>query len=79
MRAAVTALRRHQPKQIVIAVPVAPRAACTMLRRVADEVVCLVEAEDFFAIGQWYEDFGQLTDEDVQNLLEDSSGLISAA
>lgn len=79
MRAAVAALRRHQPRQIVIAVPVAPRATCAMLRKIADEVVCLIEAEDFFAIGQWYEDFSQLTDEDVQNMLGGVSGLISAA
>ena len=79
MRAGVTALRRLQPARIVIAVPVAPRATCAMLRKVADEVVCLIEAEDFFAIGEWYEDFSQLTDEDVQNLLGNVSGLISAA
>ncbi len=79
MRAGVAALRRHQPARIVIAVPVAPRATCSMLRTVADEVVCLIEAEDFFAIGEWYEDFSQLTDEDVQKLLGNNAGLISAA
>lgn len=79
MRAGVMALRRLQPNRVVIAVPVAPRASCTMLRKVADEVVCLIEAEDFFAIGEWYQDFGQLTDEDVQNLLGGTTGLISAA
>jgi len=79
MRAGVAALRRLQPARIVIAVPVAPRATCAMLRKVADEVVCPIEAEDFFAIGEWYEDFSQLTDEDVQNLLGNASGLISAA
>ncbi|MEJ2007044.1 MAG: phosphoribosyltransferase [Acidobacteriota bacterium] len=79
MRAGVAALRRHQPTRIVIAVPVAPRATCAMLRSVADEVVCLIEAEDFFAIGEWYEDFSQLSDQDVQNLLGNNAGLISAA
>ena len=79
MRAGVAALRRLRPAQIVIAVPVAPRATCAMLRKLADEVVCLIEAEDFFAIGEWYEDFSQLTDQDVQKLLSDTSGLISAA
>ena len=79
MRAGVAALRRLRPAQIVIAVPVAPRATCAMLRKLADEVVCLIEAEDFFAIGEWYEDFSQLTDQDVQKLLGDDSGLISAA
>ncbi len=79
MRAGVAALRRLQPARIVIAVPVAPRATCAMLRKFADEVVCLIEAEDFFAISEWYEDFSQLTDEDVQRLLTNASGLISAA
>lgn len=79
MRAAVVALRKLKPARIVIAVPVAPQATCAMLRKMADEVICLIEAEDFFAIGEWYEDFSQLTDADVQNLLGNASGLISAA
>jgi putative phosphoribosyl transferase len=79
MRAGVAALRKLQPARIVIAVPVAPRATCAILRQLADEVVCAIEAEDFFAIGEWYEDFTQLSDADVQNLIENASGLISAA
>jgi putative phosphoribosyl transferase len=79
MRACVAALRKLQPARIVIAAPVASRATCAMLRRVADEVVCAIEAEDFFAIGEWYEDFTQLSDQEVQNLLENSGILISAA
>lgn len=79
MRAGVAALRKLKPARIVVAVPVAPKATCAMLRKVADEVICLIEAEDFFAIGDWYEDFSQLTDADVQNLLANVSGLISAA
>ena len=79
MRAGVAALRKLQPARIVIAVPVAPRATCVLLRKLADEVVCAIEPEDFFAIGEWYEDFTQLSDADVQNLLENASGLISAA
>ena len=53
MRAGIAALRKLQPARIVIAVPVAPRATCAMLRKLADEVVCTIEAEDFFAIGEW--------------------------
>jgi len=79
MRAGVAALRRLQPARIVIAAPVAPRVTCMMLRKVADEVVCVIEAEDFFAIGEWYEDFSQLSDDEVRSLLGSSSGLISAA
>jgi len=79
MRAGVAALRKLQPARIVIAVPVAPRATCAMLRKLADEVVCAIEAEEFFAIGEWYEDFTQLSDKEVQRLLGNGSGLISAA
>ena len=79
VRAGVAALRRLKPARIVIAVPVAPHAASMMLREVADEVVCAIEVEDFFAISEWYEDFTQLNDADVYNLLENASGLISAA
>jgi putative phosphoribosyl transferase len=79
MRAGVAALRKLQPARIVIAAPVASHATCSMLRRVADEVVCAIEAEDFFSIGEWYEDFTQLSDKDVQDLLGNASGLISAA
>jgi putative phosphoribosyl transferase len=79
MRAGIAALRKLQPARIVIAVPVATHAACALLRTLADEVVCAIEAEDFFAIGEWYEDFKQLSDLEVQTLLENASGLISAA
>lgn len=79
MRAGIAALRKLQPARIVIAVAVATHAACALLRTLADEVVCAIEAEDFFAIGEWYEDFTQLSDLEVQTLLENASGLISAA
>lgn len=79
LRAGVAALRKLRPARIVIAVPVAPQAASALLRRLADEVVCAVEAENFFAISDWYEDFAQLTDRDVQDMLQEASGLISAA
>jgi putative phosphoribosyl transferase len=79
VRAGVAALRKLEPARIVIAAPVAPRATCAMLRKLADEVVCAIEAEEFFAIGEWYEDFTQLSDKDVQRLLGNGSGLISAA
>lgn len=79
MRAGLAAVRKLKPARVAIAVPVASRTTCAILRSVADEVVCAIEAEDFFAIGEWYEDFTQLTDQDVQALLETTSGLMSAA
>jgi putative phosphoribosyl transferase len=79
MRAGVAALRKLGPAHIVVAAPVVSRATRTVLQRIADEVVCVIEAGDFLSIGEWYEDFTQLTDGDVQKLLENASGLISAA
>lgn len=69
MAAAVTALRSHQPARIVVAVPVAAREACEKVRAAVDELVCLVEPESFIAVGQWYEDFHQIRDHDVHDLL----------
>jgi putative phosphoribosyl transferase len=68
--AAVAALRRHLPAEIVLAVPVAPSDTCDLMRHAADRVICLRSPEPFLAIGIWYEDFGQVSDEDVRDLLE---------
>lgn len=70
MRVAVAALRQEHPARIVVAVPVAPPETCDMLRREADEVVCAVTPEPFYAVGLWYEDFTQTKDEEVHELLE---------
>lgn len=70
MYAAVAALRQEQPARIVVAVPVAPPDSCEDMRRVADEVVCAVTPEPFHAVGLWYEDFTQTSDEEVRALLE---------
>jgi putative phosphoribosyl transferase len=69
MRAAISALRQHQPARIVVAVPVAPADICARLRAEVDELVCMIEPKTFFAVGQWYQDFHQIADEVVQNLL----------
>lgn len=69
MRAAVQALRRHEPAQIVIAVPVGPRETCMELRDPATDVVCLKTPDPFLAVGNWYSDFTQTTDETVRGLL----------
>lgn len=69
MRAAIAALRRQGPARIVVAVPVAAASTCEELRDIADEVVCAVTPEPFLAVGQWYHDFSQTTDEEVRELL----------
>jgi putative phosphoribosyl transferase len=69
MRVAAEALRAKQPARIVVAVPVAAPATCEALVSEVDQVVCAVTPEPFWAVGQWYKDFGQITDEEVQDLL----------
>jgi predicted phosphoribosyltransferase len=70
MRAAVEALRKRNPKKIIVAVPVAAQSTCVELRQIADTVVCLMTPFDFAAVGQWYRRFEQTTDEEVRQLLE---------
>ncbi len=72
MRAAAAALRQQGAARIVVAVPVASRATCEQLRAEGNEVVCATTPEPFFAVGQWYKDFSQTTDEEVRELLERS-------
>jgi putative phosphoribosyl transferase len=69
MRAAAIALRQQQPASIVIAVPVASNQTCDELRTEVDKVICAVTPELFRAVGLWYEDFTQTTDEEVRDLL----------
>lgn len=70
MRVAVAALREEHSGKIVVAVPVAPAEACEMLRASADEVVCALTPDPFHAVGLWYGDFSQTSDEEVHDLLE---------
>jgi predicted phosphoribosyltransferase len=69
MRAAVLALRRLEPARIVVAVPAAAPEACEEMRRLADEVICAIAPEFFRAVGYWYEDFSQTSDDEVRRLL----------
>lgn len=72
MEAAVLGLRRLDPAWIVVAVPVGARETCERLRKIADEVVCLHTPEPFQAVGLWYEDFSQTSDQDVRRLLAEA-------
>ena len=69
MRAAVAALRQQGPARIVVAVPVAAPSTCQELRREVDEIVCFATPEPFMAVGRFYDDFAQTTDEEVTELL----------
>jgi predicted phosphoribosyltransferase len=69
MRAASQALRHQHPARIVVAVPTASPDTCGALKAEADNVICAMTPEPFFAVGHWYEDFTQTTDDEVQRLL----------
>jgi putative phosphoribosyl transferase len=69
MRAAAAALRQQGPAAIVVAVPVAADETCDEFRREVDRIVCARTPEPFHAVGLWYEDFSQTTDEEVRELL----------
>ena len=79
MRAAVTALRAREPAYLVVAVPVGPPAACAAFEVIADEAVCAVTPSRFVAVGLWYEDFGQTTDEEVRELLDRATARMRSA
>ena len=70
MRAAIAALRKMSPAKIVVAVPVAAPETCEIIRNEVDEIVCALTPEPFLAVGAWYSDFSQTTDDEVRELLE---------
>ena len=79
MRAAASAVRLLRPEKTVIAVPVAAATTLEVLRGDADEIVCLATPNQFYAVGQWYKDFEQTTDEEVRELLARSDNIRSRA
>jgi putative phosphoribosyl transferase len=79
MRAGITALRQLHPARIVVAVPVAPARTCNQLRNEVDEVVCVHMPQSFHAIGQFYVDFSQVSDEEVVDYLSRTQRLAAHA
>ena len=73
MRAAVKALRAQHPARVVVAVPVGASEACALLRREADEVVCVSTPLSFSGVGMWYDDFTQTEDTEVRELLANAT------
>ena len=69
MRAAVLAVRQESPARIVVAVPVAAAETCGEFRTIVDDIVCAETPAPFYAVGLWYEDFAQTTDDEVHDLL----------
>ena len=74
MRAAVATVRAKEPRQVIVAVPVAPPDTVEQLRQEVDRVVCLNAPAGFTAVGQWYHHFDQTSDREVQKLLRDVGG-----
>lgn len=73
MRVAALALKKKEPSRIIVVVPVAPRETCADFESIVDKVICAITPEPFRAVGEWYEDFSQTTDEEVRNLLKQSA------
>ena len=71
--ATLRALRRHEPKELILAVPVAPPGAIATLSQEADRVVCPLTPDNFWAVGAFYRVFGQTSDEEVIDLLRRAS------
>jgi putative phosphoribosyl transferase len=74
MRAAARASRMQQPSRLTIAVPVGARSSCAEMKTEADEVVCAIAPDNFQAVGFWYDDFRETTDDEVKSLLVSSHG-----
>jgi predicted phosphoribosyltransferase len=70
MLVAIRSINLQQPARIVAAVPTAAPSVCAEIGREADEIVCAITPEPFYAVGLWYDDFSETTDEDVRHLLQ---------
>lgn len=73
MYAAIKALKKRNPANIIIAVPVAARSTCEEMTNLVDNIVCPLQPIDFYAVGLWYEDFPQTSDDEVIALLAQSN------
>jgi putative phosphoribosyl transferase len=72
MKAAITAVRLQNPFEVIIAVPVGSPEVCKSLRKEVDRVLCLISPYPFYAVGQFYEDFSEVSDDEVRSLIEET-------
>jgi predicted phosphoribosyltransferase len=79
IRATVHSVRNSKPKEVVVAVPVSPPETAYELSAIADSFICLHTPEDFYGVGQFYEDFSEVSDEEVIELLRDANANAKAA
>ncbi|MCP0913774.1 MULTISPECIES: phosphoribosyltransferase [Legionella] len=75
IHAAIKALRKLKPEQIILAVPVAALSTCRELAREVEGIICPLQPVDFYAVGLWYDDFSQTTDEEVSQLLRKTNSV----
>ena len=73
MHAAIEAIKELLPSRIIVAVPTAAPSTCNEFAAEVDELVCIIRPEPFIAVGYWYRQFSQSTDEEVRNLLEQAN------
>lgn len=73
LEAAIMSIKQQKPAKIIIAVPVAPSSVCDYLIQQVDQVICLLKPESFSSLSLWYEDFSQVTDGEVCQLLFEES------
>ena len=71
MKVAIKAIRKQGPARLIVAAPVAAASTCAELRREVDELVVVLAPDEFHAVGQWYSDFSQTSDEEVTEILAD--------
>jgi putative phosphoribosyl transferase len=79
IKATVHSVRKSNPKEVVVAVPVAPPDTARHLKEIADTFICLHTPQDFFGVGQFYNDFSEVSDEEVVELLRDTNAKAKAA
>jgi putative phosphoribosyl transferase len=72
MYAAVLALKLQKPYRIIVAVPVAAPETCDIFEKMVDETICAATPEPFYGVGAWYDDFSQVSDEQVRDYLQDA-------
>ncbi|WP_062309833.1 phosphoribosyltransferase [Polynucleobacter sinensis] len=78
MATAIKGIKKHHPKKIIVAIPVASRESLDLIQKEVDEVICLLVPDFFYSVSVWYSDFRQTTDGEVITLLKKSEELLPA-
>jgi len=76
MRAAVAAVRGFHPNRVVVAVPMAAASTCEEFKNEVDEIICAETPQPFYAVGAWYQDFSEVTDDQVRDMLQPAAQIL---